>query len=186
MSRIVLTMVACVALVSCAATGETTAWAKPGVSRIDYGTDIGTCAGLASQQGGGSGVYTAGGVSGQNNSAPAHQPGRGTQQNGPGGGPPAQGEAAKSDSLPALGSYSGTVSQDYAQRAATQQRTQEMTARRARAETLRKCLSGRGYSEYTLTPEQRAHLATLKPGSDAYHEYLYKIGSDPATAGSAK
>jgi hypothetical protein len=37
-----------------------------------------------------------------------------------------------------------------------------------------------------LTPEQRAHLATLKPGSDAYHEYLYKIGSDPATAGSAK
>jgi hypothetical protein len=72
------------------------------------------------------------------------------------------------------------ASSDYAQRAATQQRTQEMMVKRARADTLKGCLTERGYREITLSAEQRAHLATLKAGSNEYHEYLYKIGSDPA------
>ena len=37
----------------------------------------------------------------------------------------------------------------------------------------------RGYTEFALTPEQRAHLATLPQGSDERREYLYKLGTDP-------
>jgi hypothetical protein len=99
---------------------------------------------------------------------------------GPNGQSPPATDAAKSSNLPAGGTYSGMASSDYAQRAATQQRTQEMMVKRARADTLKGCLTERGYREITLSAEQRAHLATLKAGSNEYHEYLYKIGSDPA------
>jgi hypothetical protein len=176
---------AVVALSACTTPGQQTSWGKAGVSKVDYGTDVGTCTGTASLFGGGSGVNTAGGISGANNAPPAHEPGRGSQELSPGGGPPAASQAATSSSLPAAGNYSGTVSQDYAQRAATQQRTQEMMAKRARADALRSCLSERGYREFTLTPQQRARLATLKAGSNEYHEYLYSLGSDPAMLGSA-
>jgi hypothetical protein len=173
MKSMLFTAGAIVALSACAATGQPTVWGKPGVSPLDYGTDIGMCTGLAAQHGAGSGVNTAGGISGQNNVPHQEQPGRHAQQN-EGGQPPAQSEAAKSGSLPANGMYSGTVSADYAQRAATQQRTQEMLAKRARAEALRSCLADRGYKEFTLTAEQHAH------------QYLYKLGSDPALAAAAK
>jgi hypothetical protein len=176
---------ATVALSACATPGQQTSWGKAGVSKMDYGTDIGMCAGSAAQLGGGSGMNTAGGISGANTGAPAHEPGRGSQQGSPDGGPPPATEAATSSSLPASGNYSGTVSQDYAQRAATQRRTQEMMAKRARADALRSCLTQRGYKEFTLTAAQRAHLATLKAGSKEYHDYLYSLGSDPAVIGVA-
>ena len=73
------------------------------------------------------------------------------------------------------------TSGDYASRAATQQRAQEMAAQRARSEALKSCLVGRGYREFALTAEQRAHLATLTRGTHEYLEYLHSIGSSPET-----
>jgi hypothetical protein len=60
-----------------------------------------------------------------------------------------------------------------------QQRTQEMAAQRARSEALKSCLTGRGYTEFSLTAEQRAELEKLPQGSDARRDYLYKLGTDP-------
>jgi hypothetical protein len=158
-------------------------WGKAGVTRYVYGTDIGICTGLAAQHGAGSGMNTAGGISGHNNTPPRESPGRGAQRSESGGPPPAT-QAATSSSLPTTGTYSGTVSADYAQRAATQQRAQEMLTKRAQADAFRSCITDRGYKEFVLTATQRAHLATLKPGSAEYHEYLYTLGSDPAVAGA--
>jgi hypothetical protein len=56
-----------------------------------------------------------------------------------------------------------------------------MALRRAQAETYRSCLLERGYSEFALTAEQRAHLGSLKAGSNEYHEYLYSLGKAPPT-----
>lgn len=184
MKSVLLVACATVTLCACTTPGQQTSWGKAGVSKVDYGTDVGTCTGTASLLGSGNGMNTAGGISGSNNMPPPHEPGRGTQAQGPNMTPPPASQAATSSSLPASGNYSGTVSQDYAQRAATQQRSQEMLAKRARSDALRSCLTGRGYKEFTLSAEQRAHLATLKTGSEEYHEYLYKLGSDPAVVGA--
>ena len=165
------------ALGGCASTAPQTAWGKPGVSRVDYGTEVGMCTGLAATQtSGGNGAKNAGGISGSNNTANTNSAGA--------SGAAASNSAAAGNStsspapVPAGGTYSGMVSSDFAERAATQQRSQEMAAQRARSEALKSCLTGRGYREFTLTPEQRAHLATLKKGSNEYHEYLYQLGSD--------
>jgi hypothetical protein len=176
MKTILLVATAAVALAGCAATGPATAWGKPGVSKIDYGTDTGMCTGFAAMKGSGSGVNTAGGVSGSNTGPIKDHPSRGSQQ-GENGGPPSQTQAATSTSLPASGTYSGTASADYANRAATQQQAQLMAARRAQADAYKGCLTERGYKEFTLTAEQRAKLATLKSGSSEYQEYLYSLAS---------
>ena len=150
------------ALALCACTTPqslTTAWGKPGVTKNDYGSDVGMCIGLASMANAGSGLNTAGGVSGRNSGA-------GSSAAAPGGGGTVAG-----------GTYQGMASTDYAQRAATQQRSQEMAAQRARANALKSCLTERGYHEFVLSAEQRAHLATLKKGSVEYHEYLYQLSA---------
>lgn len=173
-------------LAACAASGPPTAWGKAGVTRIDFGTDIGICTGTAAQTYVGNGANTAGGVSGSNNTAgtalpdPLRHKVDATSNTVPAT------AAGQSNSLPASGTYSGTASADYAQRAAMQQRTQEMLAKRAQEDTFRRCITGKGYSEFALTPEQRAHLVTLKTGSNEYHEYLYKLGSNPPAATAAK
>jgi hypothetical protein len=169
MTRILFTAGIAVLMSACAATSPPTAWGKAGVSKVDFGTDIGMCTGLASQQHGGSGVNTAGGVSGKNSGA-----GSGAAEQGGG------------TATVATGTYQGMASSDYAQRAATQQRAQEMAAKRAQAETYRSCLVERGYKEFTLTADQRAKLAALKPGTNEYYEYLYRLGSDPAVVGGSK
>jgi hypothetical protein len=167
-----------VALCGCTTTGEATAWGKPGVSRIEYGTDIGLCSGNAALANAGNGANTAGGVSGSNNTAGPALPDGGRHQADSSGSVPAT-AAATSNALPASGTYSGTVSSDYAQRAALQQRTQEMLVKRAQEERFRSCLTEKGYSEFALTPEQREHLGSLKPGSNEYHEYLFSLGTNP-------
>lgn len=158
-----------VALSGCAATGQATAWGKAGVSKPDFGNDIGMCTGLASQQASGNGSNTAGGVNGRNNSASSDAA-----------------NAGAGAGTVAGGTYQGMASGDFAQRAATQQRAQEMAAKRMQAETYRNCLVQRGYQEFTLTPEQRAKLGSLKNGSDEYYEYLYALGSDPKIVGAPK
>ena len=57
------------ALSGCAVTAPQMAWGKPGVSKVDYGTDVGMCTGLAAQKNVDDGAHTAGGVKGRNNSA---------------------------------------------------------------------------------------------------------------------
>jgi hypothetical protein len=151
-------------LSACTAAPRSTAWVKPGVSKADFGNDVGMCTGFASQQSSGSGVNTAGGVSGKN----AGSPSQSSTANAGGGA-----------STPAGGTYQGMASSDYAQRAATQQRAQEMAARRAQAEAYNGCLTERGYKQIALTPEQSARLASFKTGTNEYYEYLYQIASAP-------
>ena len=38
------------------------AWGKPGVSKVDFGTDVGMCTGMAAMQNTGDGSNTAGGI----------------------------------------------------------------------------------------------------------------------------
>ena len=180
-------LAACVAIASCACstTGQSTSWGKAGVSKVDYGTDIGMCTGLAAQHAGDTSPNTAGGIGGENNQAQTGGDRGATTQPGPGGTPPPATQGGTVGSTPAGGVYSGVASADYAQRAATQQRTQEMLAKRAQSDALKNCLTKRGYKEFTLTAEQRAHLAQIKTGSNEYHQYLYSLASDPAIVGIA-
>jgi hypothetical protein len=168
----------------CSTTAPSTSWGKAGVSKVDYGTDIDMCTGLAAQQVTGASTNTAGGINGSNNQAQTGSDRGATTQPGAGGTPPPATQGGTVGSTPAGGVYSGVASADYAQRAATQQRTQEMLAKRAKADALKSCLTERGYREFALSAEQRAHLATLKAGSNEYHQYLYKLGSDPAVVGA--
>lgn len=156
------------ALSACATAPVQTAWGKPGVSKLDFGSDIGMCTGIASRQDAGSGVNTAGGVSGKNSGSDV-----------------GSATAGASAGTVAGGTYQGMVSTDYAQRAATQQRAQEMATKRAQAEVYRACLTERGYKEFVLSPEQGARLASFKPGTEEYYEYLYSISSDPAVVGGS-
>ena len=184
MKSILLVAAAATLMSACAATGPKTAWGKANVSKVDYGTDVGMCTGYAAMTGSGNGSNTAGGINGQNTPASGNSaahagratgsssaPGTGTTNSGGGSGGafPTGGGGAYRDSMPT----------DMVQRAATQQRSQEMAAQRARTVALSRCLTERGYTEIKLTPEQRAHLGTLKEGSNEYHEYLYKLGADP-------
>jgi hypothetical protein len=162
MKTIILAAVMTIALCACASSGHATAWGKANVSKVDYGTDVGMCTGLASLESSSNGSNTAGGINGSRASTP--------------------GATNAGGSLGTLGggTYTGMASPDLVQRAATQQQSQEMAAKRVRDETLARCLSERGYQQFALTAEQNAELAKLKHGSNEYHEYLYKLGADPA------
>jgi hypothetical protein len=162
MKTIILTAVMTIALCACASGGHATAWGKPNVSKVDYGTDVGMCTGLASLESSGNGSNTAGGINGSAASGP--------------------GSTNAGGNLGSLtgGNYQGVASPELVQRAATQQRSQEMAGKRLRDETLSRCLVERGYQQFALTAEQSAELGKLKNGSNEYHEYLYKLGADPA------
>jgi hypothetical protein len=171
----------CVALVVCACvtnTNQQTFWGKEGVSMLDYRTDGGQCAVLAATANTEtSGVHTAGGISG---TSTARLPPQGERSGGPtvsqgGSTPPPSGSAFPTG---AGGAYRDNTAPDVVTRAATQQTAQELAAQKAKTERLKSCLVDRGYTEFSLTPEQRAHLATLPQGSDARREYLYKLGTD--------
>jgi hypothetical protein len=171
MKTLWLSMGCVLTLAGCVSAAPELAWGKAGVSRVEYGTDIGMCSGLAAIHDGGNGANTAGGINGRNNA-----PEKGNE--GAAGGQPGINGPSRDAPMPAGGAYSGMASADYAQRAATQQRTREMAEQRARAETLKSCLAERGYSEFALTAEQREHLSTLRKGGNEYHEYLYELSSD--------
>jgi hypothetical protein len=162
MKAIILSAVLVLSLTGCATTAPVTAWGKANVSKVDYGTDVGMCTGLASLESSGNGANTAGGMSGQRASGPSS-----TNAGG---------------SLGTLGggTYTGTASPDLVNRAATQQQSQAMAAKRLRDESMGRCMGERGYQQIRLTPEQNAELHKYKNGSDEYHEYLYKLGADPS------
>jgi hypothetical protein len=169
------------ALGGCASTAPELAWGKAGVSKVEYGTDVGMCSGFAVAKNTDNGGNTAGGIDGKTIANTAN-PGVNPMPQPANAGTSAQSTHSEAP-IPASGTYSGMATADFAQRAATQQRTAEMAAQRARAEAFKTCLAGRGYQEFPLTADQRAHLATLKKGSNEYHEYLYKLGSDAEVVG---
>lgn len=176
MKSILLAIFSVVGMSACTVNGQgpMTAWGKAGVSKVDYGTDVGMCTGYASMQGSGNGANTAGGIDGQNSAGRAANGG----DSAVAGGPVAAPGAAGAPNTIGGGTYQGMASQDMVQRAATQESSQQMAARLARETKLKGCLVERGYQEFRLTPDQRAHLATLKVGSNEYHEYLYSLGAD--------
>jgi hypothetical protein len=173
MKSILMLAVSAALLSACAATGPETAWGKPGISKVDYVTDLGTCTAMSAMAEAGNGANTAGGLNGKNSSAPAQTGADAARAGGQSGGPspgaavPTGGGGPYRDSAPA----------DVVNRAATQQQSQQMAASRARSEALKSCYSGLGYQEFKLTPEQRAHLGTLKKGTNEYLQYLAEIGT---------
>jgi hypothetical protein len=155
-----------------------TAWGKKDITMLDYRTDAGQCALLAvTMSTDGNGANTAGGISGQNPTLPPQGPsGSGVASGvvpGANGPRPAAGSGAASGPT-----YRDSASADFVNRAANQQRAEEMAAQRARADALKFCLVNRGYTEFELTREQRAELAKLPQGSDERREYLYKLGTN--------
>lgn len=169
------------ALVSgCAATGPQTAWGKANVSKRDYGTDIGMCTGLAAQASSGNGANQAGGLQGRNNQPPASSQGDAARTSGQNTGSNSTPSPGAAFPTGGGGAYRDSAPQDVVARAASQQQAQVMAEKRAKADAFKACIVERGYSEFALTPEQAAHLKTLKPGSNEYHEYLYKLGADPS------
>jgi hypothetical protein len=183
MKSIFLIAVSAALLSACAASGPKTAWGKPGVSKVEYVTDLGTCTAQAAMtQGSGGNGEMAGGVSGQNNSADNGLKQQSTSQ-------PAPGQSAAGAASPIGGSiYRDSAPQDVVNRAANQQQAAEIAASRAKVQAMKSCYVQRGYKEFTLTPEQRAKLGSLQPGSNAYLQYLAEIGADASVvnAQSAK
>jgi hypothetical protein len=151
-----------------------TAWGKKDVSMVDYRTDAGQCAILAvTSTPDANAAKSAGGIHGSNAGVPDSPSASGSATSvaasQTGGGAPLISGAMYRDSAPA----------DFVNRAAMQQRTQEMSEQRVRNDTLRSCLSSRGYTEFQLSPAQRARLGKLPPGSEERRDYLYALGTDP-------
>ena len=168
MKSILLVAASASLLSACAATGPETAWGKAGVSKVQYVTDLGTCTGIAAMQEAGNGANTAGGLNGKNSTTPNQAPG-GQNQPPPGTAMPTGGGGMYRDSAPP----------DVVNRAANQQQSQAMASQRMRADALKGCFVEHGYKEFTLSAEQRAHLGTLKPGTNEYLQYLAEIGANP-------
>jgi hypothetical protein len=181
MKSILLVAASASLLSACVASGPATAWGKAGVSKVQYVTDLGTCTGVAAMQETGNGANTAGGVNGQNGSRGAvestNDPARaGASQAPPGTAMPTGGGGMYRDSAPP----------DVVNRATNQQQSQAMAAQRIRAEALKSCFVEHGYQEFKLSPEQRQHLGSLKPGTNEYLLYLAEIGADPKSQPASK
>jgi hypothetical protein len=173
-----ISLVVCTAalVAGCSVNGSTpvTAWGKKDVSMLDYRTDAGQCAVLATTKPTETdAAKQAGGINGQNSGAPTQQA----------SGSASAGSAGAGGSTGAVnpvggGTYRDSASADFVNRAAMQHRTQEMSEQLARNNALKSCLVNRGYTEFELTAEQRTQLAKLPMGSDERREYLYKLGTD--------
>jgi hypothetical protein len=163
-----------------------TSWGKEGVSMLDYQTDNVLCQTLAERADADNNANTAGGINGANGQA---RPGNGGDSAAAGGAAGA-GSGSSTQTIGGGGSYRDSASPDLVARAANQQRAREMQLKQARMDTLRSCLVGRGYTEFDLSTEQRAKLASLPQGSKERQQYLYSLGTDPANlkkgAASAK
>lgn len=180
MKSILMLAVSAALLSACVTTGPETVWGKPGISKVDYVTDLGTCTAKSAMAETGNGANTAGGLNGKNSSAPA---GTGADAARAGG----QNAASPGAAVPTGGGgvYRDSAPPDVVNRAATQQQTAQMAASRARAEALKSCYSDLGYQELKLTPEQRMKLGTLKKGTNEYLQYLAEIGTSTAPAAKA-
>jgi hypothetical protein len=171
-TRLFAALAAC-GITACATTnGPATSWGKEGVSMLDYQADGIYCAASTEDSHGGNGANSAGGINGSNSSQPATP----TVATGPGTG----GASGAAVPIGGGGVYREGASNDFANRAAMQQRQAEMARLKARQEAMHSCLVKRGYTEFKLTDEQRQHLSSLPEGSPERRAYLYKLGTDPS------
>lgn len=143
---------------------------------LDYRTDGGQCA-----------VYAAtatpetidnnvaGGIDGQNAGVPALK-----QPNAPTGQGSSSAPTGSAFPTGGGGAYRENASPDFVSRAANQQQAREIAVQKARTQALKNCLVERGYTEFNLTAEQKAKLATLPQGSDERRIYLHTLGTDAA------
>lgn len=170
----------------CSVNGSTpvTAWGKKGVSMLDYRTDGGQCAVIAAsgKQEAPDGSKQAGGINGANGGA-TQQAASGSANSGSSGN---TGGSASTANTIGGSTYRDSANPDFVNRAAMQQRSQEMAAQRARSDALKSCLAGRGYTEFELTAQQRAELAKLPQGSEERRAYLYKLGTDEQVLATQK
>jgi hypothetical protein len=173
-------LVVCAAAViaGCSVNGSTpvTAWGKKDVTMLDYRTDGGQCAVIAAsgKQTAPDGTKQAGGINGANGGA-TPQAASGSANAGSAGN---SGASASTPNTIGGSTYRDSANPDFVNRAAMQQRSQEMAAQRQRSDALKSCLAGRGYTEFELTAAQRAELAKLPQGSEERRTYLYKLGTD--------
>ena len=167
MMRITTALLA-LALTACATPAGMTSWGKPGVSMADYRLDSAQC--IIEGSGGGATQ----GVAGSNRNA--NDPNATSDTSGSRGG--TNGPAGTSGGGAIV--FSGSASPDDANQAAIQQREQALSAKRAQKVAIEQCLVSRGYKQFSLTPEQAAHLAKLPEGSAERRTYLHSLGSDPA------
>lgn len=164
----ITTALLALALSACATPAGMTSWGKPGVSMTDYRLDSAQCI-----------IEASGGGPTQGADASASKPGDPNQTSdtsGSRGGTNGPGGVAPGGAIV----YSGSANPDDANQAAIQQRSQELSAKRAQKMVMERCLSSRGYRQFRLTSEQAAHLASLPEGSAERRAYLHSIGSDPA------
>jgi hypothetical protein len=179
MKSILSVLCAAAVIAGCSVNGSApvTAWGKKEVTMLDYRLDGGQCAIISAQRNsnGENGSNTAGGINGQNSAPPAQQASGSASAGSAGTG----GSAGSGTPSVTGGNYRDSASPDFVNRAAMQQRSQELSEQRARGEALKSCLTSRGYTEFSLTREQRAELEKLPQGSDARRDYLYKLGTDP-------
>jgi len=174
MKSILSAVFAALTVCGCASSSQATAWGKEGVSMLDYRLDGGQCAVIAATAPTESnGDHAAGGLSGKNETTRLPQAG---------GGESTSSSGASGSAFPTGGSgmYRDNTNIDTVARAANQSQAAEVANNKARTARLKNCLTERGYTEFTLTPEQRAKLATLPEGSTERREYLYKLGTDAA------
>lgn len=177
MLKKVLPALAVLALAAgCASTsGPATSWGKPGVSMVDYRIDSGQCAIIAASSNPLVDGDGAGGLRGSNQQGVVNRGGDAAVASG------ANNSGDSGTPTPTSGNfYRDAPPDDMVQRAANQQRAQELALRRARDQALENCLVERGYREFRLTEAQRAHLATLPEGSEERRVYLHGLGADPA------
>jgi hypothetical protein len=175
MKAISLVVCAAATLAGCSMNGSTpvTAWGRKDVSMMDYRTDAGQCAVLAATNNPEADVLKNGGT-GSNGAGRTLEEPRGSSA----APDPSQRQPASGSTNPVQGgNYRDSASADFVNRAAMQQRTQEMAAQRARNDVLKSCLSNRGYTEFQLSAAQRAELDKLPAGSEQRREYLYKLGT---------
>jgi hypothetical protein len=180
MKPTVLVSLAAAAVCGCSVNGSgpVTSWGKHGITMLDYRSDAGQCAVIAATGHVDTDEANKSGINRANSSVP--------EQAREGGHSSAAGAVPSSESNPSStantiggSTYRDSASPDFVNRAAMQQRSVEMAAQRARNDRLKFCLASRGYTEFTLTPEQRAALSQLPEGSDQRREYLYRLGTDP-------
>jgi hypothetical protein len=169
MMRITTALLAIAALSACATPAGMTSWGKPGVSMTDYRLDSAQCI----IEGSGGGPTQGADASGDRKSADPSQTSNTSESRGGTNGP---GGVASGGAIV----YSGSANPEDANQAAIQQRSQELSAKRAQKMVMERCLASRGYRQFRLTPEQAAHLASLPEGSAERRTYLHSLGSDPA------
>lgn len=162
-------LVACT--VNTGGNAQSTSWGKEAVSMDDYRKDSEECQLVAALQARGGGqANAAGGINGSNPAAPMGSGGASAVTS-------AGNTTSTATPIGGGGVYRDMASPDVANRMANQQQAQEVAVKRAMNDALRSCLTERGYAEFKLTPEQRAELAKLAPGSEARRAYLHKLAS---------